>query len=172
MASFLDRHGRKWLVEFDLWTLSRVKRDAEVDLLTLHDPDSAAMQILQGDHVRLLAVLLAVVEPQIKAAGLTEEEFARGLHEEHVWDAVAALLQGVTDYYPPAKRAALQPVIAATIEAARKVKDRSLHKLTQLVMATDMQKLSRQIEQAIENQLTSGKFTGPSPASPASTPDR
>jgi hypothetical protein len=169
MAKFQDRRGRAWLVELDLGAMTRVLREADVDLLTLHNPDSEALRILRDDPVRLLDVLLALLRPQIKAAGITEEDFAGGLLEEHVWQAVEALLEGVTDYYPPEKRAALKPLMERVIGAARNVRDRAARKVMQVMATENLDELQTKIERQIERSI-SGSSTGSSPASPASIP--
>ncbi len=169
MAQFRDKTGRTWLVEFTLGSLTRVKAETGVDLLTLHIPDSPAMCVLRDDVGKLLDVLLVQLRPQMQERGVTVEQFGELLLEEHVWDAVEAILEGMVDYYPPAKRAALQPLMKRVISAARRVRDRATLEITRAMAGTDLDQIEREVEAAIQKSI-SGNCTGGSPASSASIP--
>jgi hypothetical protein len=170
MASFQDRHGKTWPIEITLGVLTRVRSETGIDLLTLHEPESPALQALRDDPVALLAVLLVVLRPRLREAGVSDDQFADSLQEEHVWGAVEALLTGMIDYYPPAKRAPLQTLLATLLSAARKVRDKATRTLQQTVGTTDLETLETQIVQHIDRSMSGGS-TSSSPASPAgSTP--
>lgn len=167
MSSFTDKHGRPWSIEFTLGSLTRVKAETGVDLLTLHVPDSPALTVLRNDPVTLLQVLLVQLRPQLREKGVGDDAFADSILEEHVWSAVEALLTGMIDYYPPAKRVALQPLLMRVISAARNVRDRTTQQVTTALAGMDLDQLQQQIERSI-----SGSITGSSPGSSDSTPAR
>lgn len=167
MASFKDRQDRSWSIDFTLGSLARVKSETGVDLLTLHVPDSPALAMLRDDPVMLLQVLCVQLRPQFQERGISEQQFADALQEEHVWGAVEALLLAMVDYYPPAKRTALQPLMQRVISAARNVSEKTTRQLQQATMSIDLDDFQQQIERSIV-----GNSTGSLPASLGSTPDR
>lgn len=168
MAKFRDKHGHEWLMEFTLGSLARVKSETGVDLLTFHIANSPAMQALQDDPMLLLRVLQVQLRPQLRERGVSDEEFSDSLLEEHAYCAVEALISGMVDYYPPAKRAALQPVVQTTISAARNVRDRADRTLRQEMARVDLNELQGQLETEIERSI-SGITTGSLAGSPEST---
>lgn len=165
MSSFQDRLGRHWVLEFTLGSLARVKSETGVDLLTFHQPDSPALRAMATDPWKLLEVLVSMLRPQLNEKQVTEEDFGNSLLEEHVQAAVEALLTGMVDYYPPAKRTALKTLVDRVLGAVRNVSDRANRELTQVMATTDLDAMQREMESAI-----SGNSTGSSPASSASTP--
>lgn len=171
MSTFADNKGRTWSIDLTFGSICRVKKETGVDLLTLHNPDSPALNLMQEDSEKLLAVLLALVGPQLRAKGIAEEEFVDSLLEEHVLNAVEALMLGMVDYYPPEKQAVLKPLMRKVLGAARNVRDRQTATLRQAVAGVNLDELGRQVEEAIEQSI-SGSSTGGSPASSAAIPTR
>lgn len=165
MSSFNDRHGRQWILEFTLGSLARVKTETGVDLLTFHQPDSPALRAMATDPWKLLEVLVSLLRPQLEQKGVSEEAFGDSLLEEHVQAAVEALLTGMVDYYPPAKRTALKTLVDRVLGAVRNVSERANRELTTVMATTDLDAMQKEIETAI-----SGNSTGSSPASSESTP--
>ena len=168
MATFLDNKKRLWSIEFTLGSIARVKAETGLDLLTLHNPHSPALAVIRDDVFKLLQVLLVQLRPQLRDKGVGDEEFADSLHEEHSWDAVAALLTGMVDYYPPEKRAALKPLVETVLSAAANVRNRNLRAIQQTMANSDLKELQQEIEAGIERSI-SGNSTGNSPASSDST---
>lgn len=103
MHSFVDNKGRSWTLEVNCYTLGLVRKATDVDLSKL-DPERG---LLLADPVRLCGVLWALVEEQAKAAGVTAEDFGRGLSGQSIAEATEALFAAVVDLFPSSAREAL-----------------------------------------------------------------
>lgn len=168
MPQFSDKLGRQWSIEFTFADVARVKREAGVNLLNVFQEGDATLQTLESDPATLLDVLVSAVRPQLADRGLTADDFAAGLLEEHVVAATGALLGALGDYFPLARRAALTRVTDAAINVARKTRERGDQGLTDWVQRTSQADLEQEIERRLRSM--SGGSTSTSPPSPASNP--
>lgn len=168
MKVFRDRLGRDWKLSVTVGTIKRVRDLCGVNLYQIieigktGELDMSLIDRLSGDPVLLVDVLYAVCKPDADARGVSDESFAEGIIGDAIEDAVNALLDEITDFFPEAKRRALQKALQAT----RRFADATKKKLEAVLSDPD---LDRRLDSALEKLNDS---SGNSPGSSESTPSR
>ena len=130
MKSFTDNLGRTWMLVVNVAAIKRVRALCGVDLNAIveidkdNNPTAELLERLSTDPVLLVDVLYAVCKTECDQKGVSDEEFGAAMAGDAIEQATAALLDEVVDFFPTAKRAALQKILAATrrIEALAKKK--------------------------------------------------
>ena len=130
MKSFTDNLGRTWTLVVNVAAIKRVRALCGVDLNAIveidkdNNPTAELLERLSTDPVLLVDVLYAVCKTECDQKGVTDEDFGAAMAGDAIEQATAALLDEVVDFFPTAKRAALQKILAATrrIEALAKKK--------------------------------------------------
>ena len=130
MKSFTDNLGRTWTLVVNVAAIKRVRALCGVDLNAIveidknNNPTAELLERLSTDPVLLVDVLYAVCKPECDSKNITDEDFGAAMAGDAIEQATAALLDEVVDFFPTAKRAALQKILAATrrIEALAKKK--------------------------------------------------
>lgn len=110
MATFRDNLNRNWTVEITLSTVRRVKSLCDVDILA-ETGNGKLFERLASDPILLCDVLYAVCKPQLDKANVTDEDFGASLAGDSIAAATDALLQGIVDFFPSARRALLQKIL-------------------------------------------------------------
>ena len=134
MKSFTDNLGRTWTLVVNVAAIKRVRALCGVDLNAIveidkdNNPTAELLERLSTDPVLLVDVLYAVCKTECDQKGVSDEEFGAAMAGDAIEQATAALLDEVVDFFPTAKRAALQKILAATrrIEALAKKKLESI----------------------------------------------
>ena len=130
MKSFTDNLGRTWMLVVNVAAIKRVRALCGVDLNAIveidkdNNPTAELLERLSTDPVLLVDVLYAVCKTECDQKGVSDEDFGAAMAGDAIEQATAALLDEVVDFFPTAKRAALQKILAATrrIEALAKKK--------------------------------------------------
>ena len=130
MKSFTDNLGRTWTLVVNVAAIKRVRALCGVDLNAIveidknNNPTAELLERLSTDPVLLVDVLYAVCKPECEQKSVSDEDFGAAMAGDAIEQATAALLDEVVDFFPTAKRAALQKILAATrrIEALAKKK--------------------------------------------------
>ena len=130
MKTFTDNLGRTWTLVVNVAAIKRVRAICGVDLNAIveidkdNNPTAELLERLSTDPVLLVDVLYAVCKTECDQKGVSDEEFGAAMAGDAIEQATAALLDEVVDFFPTAKRAALQKILAATrrIEALAKKK--------------------------------------------------
>ena len=130
MKSFTDNLGRTWTLVVNVAAIKRVRALCGVDLNAIveidkdNNPTAELLERLSTDPVLLVDVLYAVCKTECDQKGVSDEDFGAAMAGDAIEQATAALLDEVVDFFPTAKRAALQKILAATrrIEALAKKK--------------------------------------------------
>ena len=130
MKSFTDNLGRTWTLVVNVAAIKRVRALCDVDLNAIveidknNNPTAELLERLSTDPVLLVDVLYAVCKPECEQKSVSDEDFGAAMAGDAIEQATAALLDEVVDFFPTAKRAALQKILAATrrIEALAKKK--------------------------------------------------
>ncbi len=65
---------------------------------------------LAGDPIQFVDILYAVIKPQLDELGIDDVAFGESLDGESVERATEALLEGLVDFFPGARKAMLQRV--------------------------------------------------------------
>ncbi len=169
MKTFTDHQGRSWTIEINFTSLRRVKATTGVDLTRLVDPKSDVMGQLTGDPFVLFDCLIALLQPQLDAKGLTAERFGESLDEESADNAVVALIEAAIDFFQAGKRMLLKRAFAKVTTAAQR---RQTASLDQALRAVESPEFEQAIETALDaaSRSTSGSSATNSPESSASTP--
>ena len=134
MKSFTDNLGRTWTLVVNVAAIKRVRALCGVDLNAIveidknNNPTAELLERLSTDPVLLVDVLYAVCKTECDPKGVSDEDFGAAMAGDAIEQATAALLDEVVDFFPTAKRAALQKILAATrrIEALAKKKLESI----------------------------------------------
>ena len=116
MHAFKDAAGKDWLVEINVGAIKRVRALVAVDLLALEDGAPPLLTRLGMDVVLLCDVVFALIEPQAKAAGVTDEQFGASLGGEAILHAHAAFYQELTGFFRSLQRPDLVMAIAKQAE--------------------------------------------------------
>lgn len=120
MKSFADSANRIWMLEINVGAIKRVRALCDVniiDVITLdenNNPDAGLLEKLAGDPVLLVDVLYAVCQPQCEKASVTDEEFGQAMTGDIIDKATNALLEGIIDFFPAAKRLLFQKALTAS----------------------------------------------------------
>jgi hypothetical protein len=157
MQSFKDNAGRTWAVAVTVDAVKRVKRLIGVDLLAVGEGDQL-LQRLADDPVLLVDVVYAICKPDVDAANLTDEDFGRAMGGGDSIDlAVVALMDGLADFFPKARRAVLRRAIVK-LDATR---DLASRRAVTKIDAIDVE--------ALLNSTPGGSATSSPPSPAAST---
>lgn len=122
MISFKDNSGRVWLCRVDVAAIRRVRALAGIDLAaavsidTQGNADTSVLHQLARDPVLLVDTLYAVLKPQADKLALDTEQFAAAFDGETIETAGAALLQGIVEFYPLARRRLLDKILTKARE--------------------------------------------------------
>ena len=133
MKSFTDNLGRTWTLVVNVAAIKRVRALCGVDLNAIvevdrnNNPSAELLERLSTDPVLLVDVLYAVCKTECDQKGVTDEDFGAAMAGDAIEQATAALLDEVVDFFPTAKRVALQKILAATrrfeVLAKKKLED-------------------------------------------------
>lgn len=112
-ASFVDRKGKEWSIEFDLDLCRRLKETIGIDFGDLQG--GKAFLRLATDHEAFGAMLWLFCEEQAGAAGIDEIAFAKRIGGDALEGAQSAIVQAVINFTRPSMRDAVRAVIAETM---------------------------------------------------------
>lgn len=148
MQSFKDSKGNIWTVEINVGAIKRVRALCGIDLLNVitvgedGKPNTELLDRLSDDPVLLVDTLYAVCKPDADAKGLTDEDFGRSFDGDSLISAAHALLDGIVDFFPEAKRRMFRKVL----DASRRFEDATNQYLMKVMNSGDLDK-------ALESQL-------------------
>ena len=120
MQSFKDSKGIIWTIEVNVGAIKRVRALCGIDLLNVitvgedGKPNTELLDRLSDDPVLLVDTLYAVCQPEIEKRGLTDEEFGMSFDGDALVAAAHALLDGVVDFFPEAKRRMFRKVLTVS----------------------------------------------------------
>jgi len=157
MAQFRDNNGRTWEVTVTTATLKRVKS-------LLHGVDLGKMasngtiySALADDPILLCDLLYAVCKPEADAAGVSDEDFGRGMAGDAIDDATTALMEGLIDFFPKGRRNLYRKALTKQ------------HVLTEKAIAMIERRIeSDELDNELKRELSSSATS--SAESPGSTP--
>ena len=160
MQDFTDKTGKKWTLDINGYTLIKVKKDVGVDLTELEAPSPAPdgpplAARLSYDIELQVAVIYAILEADIKAAELTEEQFARNLGPEGLRDGKAALARELSDFFQKLGR----PDQSQILETHATFSTKATALSSSLLARIDLDGLLNSEIEKVEQELTQ-KFPG------------
>lgn len=156
MQSFKDSKGNIWTVEINVGAIKRVRAICGInilDVITVTDdgkPNTELLDRLSEDPVLLVDTLYAVCMPEVEKRGMTDEEFGMSFDGDSLVAASHALLDGIVDFFPEAKRRMFRKVLTAS---------RRFEDATNRYLAETLD--SGKLDEALESQLQklSASFT-------------
>lgn len=152
MAKFKDSEGREWLLTINVPVMKRVQDRTGFHLGKLFNDDCKILQEITGDVITFGSVLYAMVEPQAKAANVSEDAFLESLSADAIDAAGDALLEAVQDFSPSRTR----PLIAALRNKGREVIG-----LTNEGMAEAVGKINAMNPAMILNSISTSNVSAP-----------
>lgn len=168
MASFKDNSGNSWKTLVNVTTVRRVKDLTGVYLPGLVEDSFKSFNALAEDVIQLVDVLYAVCQPDAESNRITPEQFGEGLYGDPLGNATVALVEGIIDFFPDArKRAMLRQILEKSKVVRSRLLDRSeieLGKVDPDKIADDL------IAQANRSATGSSDLSGSVPESSESTP--
>lgn len=154
---FRDAQGRTWTVRLDVNVLRSIRRNLNVDVLTL-----AGLDRLADNPIMLCDVAWECCREQAEARELTIEHFGRAINGDAIEELSRALLEAVADFTPRryGRRNALRK-LAATAEKVAEAQMAEVHRLID----------SGEIERRLRQMRPAGSESTNSPELPELTQD-
>jgi hypothetical protein len=143
MSTFNDKNGDSWSVEITVGAVKEVKKLLSIDLMSLATEDSNTLTLLCEDALTLVNVIYVVCKEQADSRGIKDEDFGRLFTGDAIEDATNALIEGITDFFPPRRRA----VLAKGIQKMRELEDAALKRAESQIEEMD-------VDQFMESALT------------------
>lgn len=168
MRDFNDNWDRTWRIEINITAVKELRAALGVDLL---DVGGELLTAMIDDPVALCDVLYVLCKPQADKAGVSDEDFGRGLRGDPIDAAVAAFLEELTDFFPSRRRRLMQ----AAMEKMQALQERATERAMEVLTGDQLDRL---VESKLDERLadamqgTRGEGSTSSPASSESTPDR
>lgn len=98
VRKFTDTKNRQWVIFFDLAAIQRVRVQCDYDPLSLCDDGCKLMSDVGKDPILLCASVYAAIEPAIKEAGLSPEEFGQAWDGDTWRTAAEVYFSAVADF--------------------------------------------------------------------------
>ncbi len=161
--TFTDTKGRKWTVKIPWGAFARVKEKTGVDLDSMcprkgmkKEEQQAAIQRyldLLYDNVNFPAVLVTILEPQLKEQNVTPEEFADGFDQDAIEAVTKAFHQAMADFIrDPQIRMPFQKILLGVERGTAKL-EKHLEAKTESMLKT--------MDDQIESRLSSTSTSSP-----------
>jgi len=154
LHNFKDTKDRKWSFQVDVFSVRRVKRDTGVDLLKAVEPGSDVIETLGNDVGILFDVMLSVLQDQLKARDVTEEDFGRALDEAACADATEALMQAILSFFRKPKAKMLKKAFGKVWKATVRQEQVQLERATQAVNSPQFDQV---VDQAVAEVIGGAK---------------
>ena len=151
MKIFKDSLGREWPVTINYSAQQRVKAALGMDLLNVE-----TLRQFTADPEKFLEVLYHVCKPQLDEKSISKENFLDAIYGDPIEDAINAVLEELSNFFPKGRREILKKLIVTASELEKK-------KLELI----DSKIESGELERLLSTVIAS---SGSSPASSASTP--
>jgi len=149
MATFRDGNGREWHIHVTVADVKRVKEQTGLLLTSLIENQLTPLAQLLADPVALVDTVWVLVEPQAKAAGLTDEQFGQSLSGDSVDQMATAFMEALTDFFPKRQSDLLKTLLQKQRQLQDALADRAEAELGRLT-----------VEQLIESVSSSQASAG------------
>jgi hypothetical protein len=157
MHTFTDAKGRQWPIEINVAAVKLVRDLTGVNLYTLFGGDFADYSKLMADPVQLVDVLYVLCQRPAEAAGVTDEDFGRGMAGDALKAAADAFTQELISFFPKAQRETLGKLMTVIQSVAANLEN-------------EQGKLASDLAQSPGILELTNKSSGNSPAPSESTP--
>jgi len=155
VPTFTDNANRVWAVGIDVNALKRVRTICEVDLASAIADGGKILGQLSSDPVLLCDVIFAICKPQADALHVSDVEFGGGMSGDALEAATGALLDGLVDFFPKARRALFAKVIRTDRELEKTAIDLAGARLDDPALKARVVKMVNQsLDKAFGNSST------------------
>ena len=126
MKTFQDKNKKTWKIEITVGSARRVKAETGIDLVNIVSvgkegrASSEALEKLIDDPFALVDVLFSLCKPQAKQENVGPEVFAELFDAPAIEAATNALVEEIIDFFPPAKKKAVEKIYRIAQELAKK----------------------------------------------------
>ena len=118
MRKFTDKKDNEWFFDITIGTVSRVKKEMDLDILDMGD--ESFLKTIAGDPMKLGQLIYVLLRDQVEKAGIKEEDFYHGFSGDTIDEATDAFLQALVDFFPKSERRTTQLMLAKTREVMEK----------------------------------------------------
>jgi hypothetical protein len=140
VKEFRDGEGRTWQLGFNMAAVKRLRDQAGVDLLALHEGTPPLIMRLKTDAVLLWHVLYTLLRPAAEARSVSEDQFLEAADADVSRAAEEAFWSSLTDFF---RRWGREPQVLM-IEKTRELMDAALAEVvTQMSTLTVEEALRR-----------------------------
>ena len=138
MKSFRTTDGAEWEVRVNVLTIKRVEEETGIRLTAIVDDDAMRAKLF-SDDLRFAETVLAVIRPQLEAAGKTDANFFEALDGTTIEQAAEALLAEIVDFFQEPRKGLLKKWLARHREAVAKVQAESAAVVAANIETMDME---------------------------------
>jgi hypothetical protein len=117
MKSFTDNKSRVWSIDMTIGSVKRVKSALGVDLLELEAGDPPLLTRLGTDTILVCDIVRSLLEPQLKTANITADEFDSALGGAVIASLFDAFYEALSDFF----QSRSQPLRSKMILAQRQL---------------------------------------------------
>ena len=153
MREFVDRDGKKWLIDLNIGNVLHVKHatSGRLDLLDpSHEVDGQPLQVvLYSDLGEFWEVLWLLVESQAAKQSITAEDFGQLMAADCLVEAQTLFFTEWSDFFHSLRR----PDAALAVESQAKIQAAALRLVTAKVKQIDQMGLSQKIETTVERAV-------------------
>ncbi len=103
MHSFKDNAGRTWDLAITVGTVKRIQGRLDVDLTALADGEPPLIRRLMGELILQIDAIWVAIEPQAKAAGVSDEQWVESMGGEAMAAALDAFWADLRDFFRPSR---------------------------------------------------------------------
>jgi hypothetical protein len=167
LHQFKDSEGRQWSLAMNIAQAKRIKDQLGLDFV---GSGFKAVTELANDIGTTVDVIWLLCEAQCGECGLTDEQFGEALTGDVIDEALSALLQELTDFFPPRHRGVMRTILTRLQKTTSQVVAMAESKVDSPQMDQAMANIVKAAEAEIDqelNRLTAGSSSGNPLASPA-----
>ncbi len=173
MATFKDRNGKEWVIEFDGPLLEQVEQATGFDIS--NEDGSGLIQACQKGPT-IVRICWILCQQQAAKTGVSAEDFGRAMAcGEAIEGAEKALRQALTDFTRPSRRGALTAVLTSqdrvTAETVAALVEKVSDQATQDQIVDAMKaRMADTLEQVVTRMKVSPSYASGTPATSTSVP--
>lgn len=152
MTSFVDSNNRTWVIQIHVAAVKRLRALVNVDLYALLEDGTSSLGRLLGDPVQLCDVLYVLCKDQADAAGISDEDFGRGMRGDAIERASKAFVEEFCDFFQnPRVREAINRLMDRSREIQNVMLTRAMAELDAIDVEAEASKLIDALTNAPES---------------------
>ncbi len=156
MRSFTDTKERIWYVAINVASIKMLRASPlKIDLLD--SVDTGILQRLADDPVTFVDMIYLLCKEQCEKAGVTDEDFGRGMGGNVLDSAMEVFLEELIDFFPLQKREPLRRLLDKSKDMMNRVINRALTALEDdSVQEAMMTRVDKEARKLVEELSSSG----------------